>query len=428
MSNCPWWAKADESMSQPLSGLRVADFSHVMAGPFCTHFLRMLGAEVVKVEPPSGDGFRNYGPFREYDGLSPAFIAANVGKKSVVLDLKSAAGLDVARRLIAQSDVVVENFRPGVMERLGLGYEAARKLRPGLVFCSVSGYGQSGPRRDYPAIDNIVQATSGMMAANGSEGDPPSRVGWPVVDTYTGTLAALAVLGALLQRERFGSGQYIDVAMLDASIVLLTSLATPFLITGQQLPRTGDVGYSGSPTSGMFAARDGSMLSLGVVQNNHFTTLCEAIGRPELAQEARFATAVGRATPANATVLRTLLTEVIGSRDGAEWEAVFSARGVPCGLVRTVAQACEMERLTERGLLMPTHVPDVTGAPREARYVNAGFVYAQDGPGVAAAAPRIGEHTREVLAALGYANDEIQRLIDAGEAGARVPQSGLPRP
>jgi crotonobetainyl-CoA:carnitine CoA-transferase CaiB-like acyl-CoA transferase len=405
-------------MSQPLSGLRVADFSHVMAGPFCTHFLRMLGAEVVKVEPPGGEAFRTYGPFREYDGLSPAFIAANVGKKSLVLNLKSAGGIEIARRLIAQSDVVVENFRPGVMERLGLGYEAARKLRPSLVYCSVSGYGQSGPRRDYPAIDNIVQATSGMMAANGSEGDPPSRVGWPVVDTYTGTLAALAVLGALVQRERFGSGQYIDVAMLDASIVLLTSLATPYLVTGQQLPRTGDVGYSGSPTSGMFAARDGAMLSLGVVQNNHFRVLCETIERPELAADERFTTAVGRATPGNAAVLRNLLTDLIATRDGADWEALFSARGVPCGLVRNVAQACEMESLAERGLLMPTHVPGVAPGGREAQYVNAGFVYAQDGPGAVAAAPRVGEHTRALLADLGYGVTEIDRLLADGAAVA----------
>ena len=409
-------------MPQALHGLRVADFSHVMAGPFCSHFLRMLGAEVIKVESPKGDNFRSYGPFREYDGMSPAFIAANVGKKSLVLDLKHSGGLEVARRLIAQSDVVLENFRPGVMERLGLGYEAARRLRPGLVYCSVSGYGQHGPRRDFPAIDNIVQATSGMMAANGAEGDPPSRVGWPVVDTYTGTLAALAVLAALLQRERHGEGQYIDLAMLDASVVMLTSLATPFLITGQQLPRTGDVGYSGSPTSGMYAARDGSMLSLGVVQNNHFALLCQAIGRPGLAADARFATPPARALPQHAPVLRGIVAEAIAARDGAEWERELSALGVPCGLVRDVAEACAIEGLEERKLLLRTSVP---GHPAPsaggdgARYVNAGFVFAHDGPGAAAAAPQLGEHTREVLAALGYTAAEIAQLLGSGAAFER---------
>jgi CoA:oxalate CoA-transferase len=405
-------------MAQPLSGLRVADFSHVMAGPFCSHFLRLLGAEVIKVESRAGDNFRNYGPFRAYDGLSPAFIAANVGKKSLVLDLKHPDGLAAARRLIAQSDVVLENFRPGVMERLGLGYEAARKLRPGIVYCAVSGYGQDGPRRDFPAIDNIVQATSGMMAANGAEGDPPSRVGWPVVDTYTGTLAALAVLAALLQRERFGDGQFVDIAMLDASVVLLTSLVTPYLITGQSLPRTGDVGYSGSPTSAMYAARDGAMVSLGVVQNNHFAALCAAIGRAELASDPRFATPVARAAPDNARVLRQLMTEVMATRDGADWESELCRRGIPCGLVRDVAQVSRMEGLDQRGVLLPTTVPGVEASTTQPRYVGTGFRLAATTPDEVAAAPRLGEHTRWVLEALGYEPAEIDQLLRSGAAHA----------
>jgi CoA:oxalate CoA-transferase len=399
-----------------------------MAGPFCSHFLCMLGAEVVKVESPAGDNFRTYGPFREYDGLSPAFIAANVGKKSLVLNLKAPAGVSVAKRLISQSDVVLENFRPGVMERFGLGYEAARTLRPGLVYCSVSGYGQSGPRRDYPAIDNIVQATSGMMASNGSEGDPPSRVGWPVVDTYTGTLAALAVLAALLQRDRFGSGQHIDVAMLDASVVLLTSLATPWLVAGKMVPRTGDVGYSGAPTSGMFATRDGTMVSLGVVQNKHFNSLCAAIGRPELSSDPRFATPVTRALPEHASALKELLTQVMATRDGADWETELSRIGIPCGLVRDVAQACEIDGLRERGLLMPTGVPGMGPRDETARYVNAGFVFAHDGPGVTANAPQLGEHSLEVLGELGYSEDEVSALIRTGAVGVAEAKRHSPLP
>src|SRR5581483_9723266 len=242
--------------------------------------------------------------------LSPAFIAANVGKQSLAVDLKRAQGVEIARRLIERSDVVLENFRPGVMERLGLGYETCKSLRPDVIYCAISGYGQNGPRRDHAAIDNIVQATSGIMASNGDADDPPSRVGWPVVDTYTGTLAALAVLAALLQRQRFGTGQYIDLAMVDASVVLLTSLATPYLVTGQLLPRTGDVGYSGSPTSATFLTADGTRLSLGVVQNNHFTLLCRVLGRPELLEDARFQDPVARATPSNVQPLRQVLTSI----------------------------------------------------------------------------------------------------------------------
>jgi len=408
-------------MAQPLSGYRVADFSHVMAGPFCSHFLKLLGAEVIKVENLSGDPMRNYGPFRRWDGMSPAFVAANVGKKSIAVNLKTPDGAELARRLIGSCDVVLENFRPGVMQRLGLGYENCRTLRPALVYCSISGYGQSGAQRDYPAIDNIVQATSGMMASNGDEGDPPSRVGWPAVDTYTGTLAALAVLAALLQRDRFGSGQYIDVSMLDASLVMLTSLATPYLVAGQQLPRTGNTGYSGAPTAAVFMTRDGSRIALGVVQDNQFAALCRAIGAPELLAEPRFATIVDRVKPENARDITTRLTAVFATRDGVEWERVLNAAGAPCGLVRDVASACESVRDNGRHLLEPVDVQLPSGEQTRGDYVNAGFVFATDGPGGAMRVPTLGEHTHEVMRALDYDDGEIDALRDAGVVGVPPP-------
>jgi len=410
-------------MAQPLTGIRIADFSHVMAGPFCSHFLRMLGAEVIKVESFKGDALRNYGPYREYDGIAPAFVAANVGKKSVAIDLKQPGGHEVAARLISSSDVVLENFRPGVMERLGLGYEQCRQLRPGVIFCSVSGYGQTGPQRDHPAIDNIVQATSGMMAANGGPEDPPSRVGWPVVDTYTGTLAALAVLAALLQRERFGEGQFIDVAMLDASVVMMTSLATPYLITGKLLPRTGDTGYSGAPTAGMFSARDGARLSLGAVQNNQFAALCRVIGQPGLIADPRFATPETRVIPENASYLQTLLSSVFATRDAAEWETELTRAGVPCGRVRDVGEVCEQFTAGERGLLLPTSIPGVETSAGTPRYVNAGFKFAHDGPGAVGSAPVLGEHTLEVLRMLGYDEQQITHLV--ADNSVRLRSSGV---
>jgi CoA:oxalate CoA-transferase len=400
-------------MPQPLEGIRIADFSHVMAGPFCSHFLRMLGAEVIKVESVTGDPMRTYGPFREFDGMSPAFVAANVGKKSMAVDLKSEAGHEVARRLVSQSDVTLENFRPDVMQRLGLGYEQCKQWRADIIFCAISGYGQTGPLRDYPAIDNIVQATSGMMAANGSPGDPPSRVGWPVVDTYTGTLAAMAIVSALLQRQRFGGGQYIDVAMLDASVVMLTSLATPYLMAGRMMPRTGDTGYSGAPTAAMFKTRDGTRISLGVVQNNQFAALCRAVGQPQLIDDPRYADTLARLEPENASFLRKLLIETFATRDGADWERELSLGGVPCGLVRDIGQVCEVVQTQGRGLVLPTHIPGADGR-QPAGYVNAGFVFAHDGPGAAADAPVLGEHSREVLLLLGYGESEIARLLADG--------------
>ncbi|HSG55260.1 MAG TPA: CoA transferase, partial [Paracoccaceae bacterium] len=239
-------------MTQPLAGIRIADFSHVMAGPFASHLLRLMGAEVIKIESRKGDQFRNYGSNRDYDGMAPAFIAANVGKKSIALDLKDPAELEIARQIVARSDVLLENFRPGVITRLGLGYDVVRELKPDIVFCSVSGYGQEGPQRDWPAIDNIIQATSGMMLLSGAEGDPPVRVGFPIVDTLTGQTAAVAILGALLQRMRTGQGAFIDVSMLDASMAFMTSALTPYLVTGKPLQRLGNTGYSELPTAGLF--------------------------------------------------------------------------------------------------------------------------------------------------------------------------------
>src|SRR5690606_34496009 len=209
---------------QALAGIRVADFSHVMAGPYASQLLRLLGAEVIKIEQPGvGDPMRNFGADRRCDGMSPAFIGVNAGKKSIVLDLKDPAQLEVARAIIRQSDVVLENFRPGVMDRLGLGYAQVREMKPDIVYCSVSGYGQSGPLRDWPAIDNIVQATTGMMRLGGTADDPPLRVGFPVVDTLTGQTAAFAIMAALLRRQRGEGGEYIDVAMFDASLAFMTS-------------------------------------------------------------------------------------------------------------------------------------------------------------------------------------------------------------
>lgn len=409
-------------MRQPLAGIRVTDFSHVMAGPFCSHFLCMLGAEVVKLEPLRGDAMRNYGPFREFDGLSPAFIAANVGKRSLAVDLKSPEGTEIARRLIGKSDVVLENFRPGVMERLGLGYDACKTIQPAVIYCAISGYGQSGARRDLAAIDNIVQATSGIMAANGEVDDPPSRVGWPVVDTYTGTLAAMAVLAALLQKERSGEGQYIDVAMLDASVVLLTALAVPYLVSGQTLPRTGDVGYSGSPTSATFVTQDGGRLALGVVQNNHFGLLCRALERPDLPADPRFSDVPKRAIPQNAAILRRVLEEKFMTRTGEAWERDLCALGVPCGLVRDIGEVCEMARTDSRGLILPTKAAD-HGQARDAAFVNTGFSFACGGPGRAGNAPMLGEHTEAILRDLGYSDPDISDLQKR-----RVVLAGAPHP
>jgi len=385
---------------QPLSGIRVADFSHVMAGPYASYLLRLLGAEVIKIEPPGrGDPMRNYGGDRRYDGMAPAFIAANAGKKSIVLDLKNPAQLEVARKIIAQSDVLLENFRPGVMARLGLGLDAVRALRPDLIYCSVSGYGQSGPLRDWPAIDNIVQATSGMMSLGGEEDGPPTRVGFPVVDTLTGQTAAFAILAALMRRQRGGGGDYIDVAMLDATLAFMTSAVVPYLVTGKALSRTGNVGYSGQPTSAVFTARDGRRISLGVVQQHQFVVLAKLLGREDWLTDARYCDPDKRREHA-AAMLNEVGSE-LAKRDAADWEQHMSAAGIPCGMVREVGEAVSLPHLAARNTVLPITIP---GLPQrqEVHVINAGFSMSHDGPGVSDPPPRLGEHNDEILRWLGY--------------------------
>lgn len=398
-------------MAGALHGKVVADFSHVMAGPYASHLLRLLGAEVVKVEAPgTGDPFRTYGADRRYDGMAPAFIGVNAGKKSLVLNLKHEPAREAALRLAARADVVLENFRPGVMARFGLDHESVRALQPSVIYCSISGYGQDGPRRDWPAIDNIVQATSGMMALTGEPSAGPMRVGFPVVDTLTGQTAALAILAALLRREQTGEGEYIDVAMFDASLAFMTSAVVPYLVTGQLPQQTGNVGYSGQPTAGVFAAADGRLISLGVVQQAQFEALAREVGRSQWLHDARFATPDLRRQ--NGGALQAELGEVFGTKNATDWEARLSAAGIPCGVVRDVGEAMSLEGMDARGITVPVRI---AGLPdrQDVAVVGAGFISSKGVANVDAAPPRHGEHSGEVLAWLGY-GDEERRAILAG--------------
>ncbi|WP_374418673.1 CaiB/BaiF CoA transferase family protein [Novosphingobium arvoryzae] len=382
-------------MTQPLAGIRVADFSHVMAGPYASHLLRLMGAEVIKIEPRGGDNFRNYGGDRRYDGMSPAFIAANAGKKSIALDLKNDEDKAIARAIVERCDVLLENFRPGVIDRLGLGYQDVTAFNPHIVFCSISGYGQVGPQRDWPAIDNIVQATSGMMMLSGDEQDPPIRIGFPIVDTLTGQTAALAILGALMRRAGGGAGSYIDVSMFDASLAFMTSALTPFLATGTPMARMGNTGYSGLPTASLFIARDGREVSLGVVQPNQFDALARHVGRLDWLDDPRFAKPDARR--ANFDAMKAELAAVMLTRDAADWERDLSAIGVPCGMVRRVDEAAA---LAGADALLPLTVPGLPGGGNIA-IPNAGFRMTPDGPGTDVPPPRLDEHRAEILDWLG---------------------------
>jgi crotonobetainyl-CoA:carnitine CoA-transferase CaiB-like acyl-CoA transferase len=339
-------------MTKPLAGIRIADFSHVMAGPYATHLLCLMGAEVIKIEPKGGDNFRNYGADRRYDGIAPPFIAANAGKKSIALDLKDLGDRAIAEAIVARCDILVENFRPGIIDRLGFGYDRVKEIKPDIIYCSVSGYGQEGEHRDWPAIDNIVQATTGMMMLSGEEGDPPVRVGFPIVDTLSGQTAAIAILSALVRHGRSGEGTRLDVSMFDASLTFLTSALTPFLVTGQTMGRMGNTGYSGLPTASLYRTRDGREVSLGVVQQHQFEALATLVARDHWLTDPRFATSDARRD--NFAAMTAELATLFLQRDAADWERDMSQAGIPCGMVRRIDEAAS---LAGPHSLLPLSVP-----------------------------------------------------------------------
>ena len=317
----------------PLQGLLVADFSRVLAGPFATMMLADLGARVVKVEHPGGDDSRGYGPFT--DGRSLYFARVNRGKESVALDLKAPADLAVARRLALAADVVVENYRPGVMERLGLGPAALMEQHPRLVYCSISGFGHTGPWSQRPAYDAVVQAMSGIMAITGTEGGTPVKPGIPVADLSAGLYAFGGITSALLGRATTGRGTHLDIAMYDATISLLEGAALSWLATGEDPAAIGNAHFAIAPFD-TFACRD-TDITICAANDVLFAVMVVALGLPGLAGDPRFAGNAAR--HASRGALKAELEAVLRTADAAHWLDVLDLAGVPCGPLATVGQA-----------------------------------------------------------------------------------------
>jgi CoA:oxalate CoA-transferase len=368
-------------MTQPLAGIRVADLSHALAGPFCTHQLQLLGADVIKVEPPGGgDDFRE---------RPPVFAAINAGKRSIVLDLRTESDQVALRRLVATSDVLVENYRPGVTVKLGIDWQSLRAVNARLIYCSISGYGQSGPLRDYPAIEWAVQAMSGMTAGYIADDVDGAYLGQGVLDPFSGYVAFSAILAALLQRQQTGIGQRIDTAMLDAAMLLMSPRVAGYFLGEQQ-------GSAGGrrPTMVRYRAKD-RRLFVGALHRKWFERLCRIIDAPQLLDDPRFANQRSQAEHADALI--EAIEAKLAARPAADWEVEFVNAGLPASVVRTLQEILEHPHLRARGTLAEIDAPDLG---RTATVVGAGFRFEHDQPRFQGPVPRLGQHTAEVMAEL----------------------------
>jgi CoA:oxalate CoA-transferase len=338
----------------PLSGITVVDMSRVLAGPYCTMILADLGARIIKIERPStGDDSRQFGPFK--DGRSAYFMAFNRRKESIALDLKSPYEREILDAIIQDADVIVENFRPGVMDRLGYGWEALSSRHPRLVYASVSGYGDSGPLRDQPAYDMIIQAIGGAMSMTGDPDGPPLRIGPSIADIGSGMFAAIGVCAALAERARTGRGQKIDVAMLDSQVALLEHALARVGWESTVPTRTGAHHPSLAPF-GAFRARDGEMV-IAAANDTLFATLADTLGRPELADEPRFVSNPRRVE--NQVALKAVIDELLSTRDVEEWIPPLQDAGVPTGPINSVDKVLKNEQLLSRHMFLP--VTDADG-------------------------------------------------------------------
>jgi crotonobetainyl-CoA:carnitine CoA-transferase CaiB-like acyl-CoA transferase len=388
----------------PLSGVRVVDLTRVLSGPFCTMLLGDLGADVIKVEAPEGDPVRAQGAMR--DGVSWYFAQYNRNKRSVRLDLRQPAGREVLARLIGQADVLVENFRPGVLARLGFDDARLQALRPSLVTCSINGFGSTGPYRDRPAFDFIAQAMSGFMSVNGTPDDPPLRSGLPISDLVAGLYAALAVTASVARARATGQGQRAEVSLTNGLVSLLAYIATDYFATGAVPPRSGNDHPISAPY-GLFPTRDGQ-LALAPPGDEFFGRLMDALGEPELKQDPLYAT--GPARVANRARINAVVGGKLARETTAHWVEVLNAAGVPCGPVYGVAEVFADPQIAAQEMVIEVPQPG-----RDAvRMLGFPMKFAAAACRVRLPAPALGEHTEEVLAELGYDAAAREALRSAG--------------
>ena len=394
-----------DNWAGPLEGLLVLDLTRVLAGPYATQSLADLGAEVIKVEPPTGDDTRNFPPF--IGAESHYYLALNRSKKSVVIDLKQEAGKDLLRRLACKADILIENYRPGVMNKLGLGYDALSAINPRLIFCSISGFGQTGPLRDKPSFDIVTQAMSGTLSVNGEAGRPPVKLGLPIGDMVGGIYGPIAILAALHERSVTGRGRAIDISLHDGLIGMLGYLAQLSFVTGQDPQPVGSMHPTIVPY-GCFPASDGYII-IAVLSEAFWPKLCQALERPDLAEDPQFATLPDRRE--HREDLEELISNIVRSKTVAEWERRLEDHDVPVAPILGVSAALSHPHAQARDMVVTAEHRDIgeiqmTGRP--VKFPGATQV-------ALTAPPALGEHTHEVLRdLLDITDDELHALSETG--------------
>jgi crotonobetainyl-CoA:carnitine CoA-transferase CaiB-like acyl-CoA transferase len=391
-------------MSRPFSGVRILDFTQVLAGPYASYQLALLGAEVIKVERRGGEDMRRTPLSREWAdrNMASAFIAVNGNKRSLTLDLQKPAAQEIVRKLAAQSDIVMENFRGGVMDRLGLGYKALSEINPKLIYCAISGFGQTGPYSNQAGYDGKIQAMSGIMAITGHPETGPTRAGFAVCDILSGATGAFALASALFQRTHTGKGQFIDVSMLEASLAYLTTQVADFTVAGHHQQQAGNQAVSRKVTANLFQAKN-SYLLLAVNDEKQYRALMTGIGRPDVFDDPRFTDWFKRKE--HEAELRAIIEEALAKEDSKVWEQRLNEAGAPCASIWKIEEVIDHPQIAARNVLQ--HVDSPWGPMR---LMGSGFQMEHGGGHLDTIAPLPGADTDAVLASIGYDEAAIARL------------------
>ena len=391
-------------MSKPFAGVRILDFTRYLAGPYGTYQLALLGADVVKIESRDGDETRSQLVGKEWAArkMPPGFLAVNGNKRSMTLDLRRPEAVEIVKRLVARGDVVWENFRPGVMDKLGVGYDTLSAINPRLIYCAVSGFGHTGPERTTAAFDGKLQAMSGIMSITGESAGGPMRAGFAICDTIGGMTAALAVSSALYQRTHTGRGQFVDVAMLDAALAFIPGPVSEYTVAGIEQRQIGNGSVSRKPTASRFRAGQGFIV-LAVLTEKQFAGLMRTIGRADALDDPRFKDWAARTD--NEPALRQVIEGALATDDPKTWEAKLTAADVPCACIWKIDEIVEHPQLEHRDVLQ---MVDSRFGPM--KLVGSGFRLAHGSPSIDRAPPILGEHTDEILGEAGYTPADIERL------------------